>query len=70
MTDSTARRAAKRAGLIAKKTKWRQDSTDNRGGFMLIEPNANMCVAGWRFNLSAEEVVEYCKARTKGAPWN
>jgi hypothetical protein len=54
--DHRARRAAKSVGLIARK---------KHGGFQLIEPLSNAVVAGERFDLSAEEVLEVCKARAE-----
>ena len=57
--DSRARRAAKRIGLEARRSRWRRDSIDNRGGFMLVNQN-NCIVAGERFDMSAEEVIAYC----------
>jgi hypothetical protein len=33
----------------------------NRGKFMLIDPNRNWCVAGERFNMTAEDVIAYCE---------
>jgi hypothetical protein len=60
--EARARRTARRVGLIAGKTRWRRDSIDNFGGFMLIEPYRNCVVAGQRFNMSAEEVIAFCKA--------
>jgi hypothetical protein len=60
--DSRARRAAKRAGLVAKKSRWRYDSVDNFGGFMLVNPRYNCVVAGSRFDMTAEQVIEYCSA--------
>jgi hypothetical protein len=57
--DSRARRAARRVGLMAKRTRWRRDSIDNKGGFMLVNQN-NCVVAGERFDMSAEEVIAYC----------
>jgi hypothetical protein len=59
--DARARQAAKRVGLIARKSRWRRDSIDNHGEFMLIEPNGNYPVAGFRFDMTAAEVLEYCK---------
>ena len=35
--ESRARRAAVRIGLKAHKSRWRRDSIDNRGGFMLTD---------------------------------
>ena len=58
--EQKARRAAKRVGLIASKSRWRYDSIDNYGEFMLIEPDRNISVAGHRFDMSPEEVIEYC----------
>jgi hypothetical protein len=58
--ESKARRAARRIGLQACKSRWRRDSVDNLGGFQLIDPNYNAIVAGERFDLSAEDVIEYC----------
>ena len=59
-SDSQTRRVAKRAGLIARKSRWRRDTVDNHGGYMLIEPYSNYVVAGSRFNLTASEVVDLC----------
>jgi len=64
-SESGARRAARKVGLVAKKSRWRRDSMDNRGGFMLIEPNRNAIVAGEKFNLSADDVVRFCQAQER-----
>jgi hypothetical protein len=58
--ESRARRAAQRAGLFAKKSRWRRGTVDNYGGFTLINPQSNWIVAGERFDLSAQDVLEYC----------
>jgi len=58
--DSRARRAAKRAGLITRKGRWRADTVDNRGGYRLLNPNSNWIVAGEGYDLAAEDVIEYC----------
>jgi hypothetical protein len=65
--EQRARRAAKRIGLIAKKSRWRAGSIDNRGGFMLIEPYSNGVVCGSRFDLSAQDVLDYCELRSSAA---
>jgi len=62
--DSRARRAAKRVGLRAIKSRWRRDSVDNFGGLMLLDPLKNMIVDGSRFDLSAEQVIDRCDNRT------
>jgi hypothetical protein len=58
--EARARRAAKRVGLIARKTRWRRGTVDNRGGFLLLEPYHSAVVAGIRFDLSAEAVIALC----------
>jgi len=58
--EARARRAAKRVGLMARKSRC-QLSIDNRGEFQLIDPFANRIIAGEKFDLTAEEVIEYCK---------
>ena len=58
--DARARRAARREGLVARKSRWRHGSIDNHGGFMLIDPSMNFVVAGPRFDLTPEEVIGYC----------
>lgn len=57
--ENRARRAAKRVGLIATKSRCRQN-TANRGQFMVIDPYRNVVVAGGRFDWSAEAVIEEC----------
>jgi len=59
-SDSKARRAARRVGLVARKSRWRRDSFDNHCGYMLIDPTTNFVVAGSRFDLTAEDVVQFC----------
>ena len=59
--DSKARRAAKRVGLRILKSRVRTISADNHGEYMLIEPRLNRCLAGERFDLSAESVIEWCR---------
>jgi hypothetical protein len=39
--EQRARRAARRVGLCACKSRWRRGSVDNRGGFMLLNPWTN-----------------------------
>jgi hypothetical protein len=54
------RRAARRVGLNAKKTRWRRNSVDNHGSFAIVDPYTNCMMAGYRFDMSAEEVIDYC----------
>jgi hypothetical protein len=58
--ESRARRAAKRIGLKARRSRWRRDSIDNLGGFMLVDPDRNMIVAGSRYDLTPEDVIKIC----------
>jgi hypothetical protein len=60
VSDNTARRAARRAGYVARKSRWHKDSSDNHGDFMLVDPSSNTLLAGWHYDLSAAEVVQYC----------
>ena len=58
--ESKARRLAKRAPLVARKSRWRKYSIDNHGEFMLVDPATNASQAGFRYDMSAEEVIRYC----------
>ncbi len=51
-------------GLVVKKSRWRKGTNDNHGEFMLTDPMRNIIVAGPRFNMTAEEVVEFCENET------
>lgn len=59
--EARARRAARSIGHIATKSRWRAGSCDNYGGFMIVDEN-NIIAAGQRFDMTAEEVIEWCKA--------
>jgi hypothetical protein len=58
--EQRARRAARRVALMAKKSRWRLGTIDNYGAFALVDPRTNFMVAGFRYDLSAEGVIEYC----------
>ena len=60
VSDSKARSVATRNGHRAIKSR-AGESVDNHGGYMLVDAATNSIVAGVRFDLSAEEVVEYFK---------
>jgi hypothetical protein len=57
--EQRARRVARQAGYLARKSKSRNPFY--RGGFMLIDPSTNFPVAGFDYSLSAEAVIDYCK---------
>ncbi len=61
-SESTLRRRLKQMGYIARKSRWRRDSVDNHGGFQIINPFYNAIVAGVRFDLTLEDLEEFCKA--------
>jgi hypothetical protein len=54
--DARARRAARRVGLVARKSRWRHP-IQNCGGFMLVEPSRNIPVAGFQYDLEPEAVI-------------
>jgi hypothetical protein len=58
-----ARRAAHRVGLVARKTRSRNPII-NAGGFALVDPEHGGIVYGWRYDLTAEDVIEYCCEET------
>jgi len=45
-------------GHIASKSRWRRNSRDNLGGFTIVDFN-NHCVGGDRWELTAQEVIEW-----------
>jgi hypothetical protein len=61
VSDSAARRAARRAGYIARKSRRRKYTCDNFGDFMILDPYRNCVVAGASYELSAADVVEWCR---------
>src|SRR5262249_35456806 len=58
--EARARRAARRIGLRAVKTR-RSYSIDNLGGFQLVDVRQNAVVDGANFDMSAQEVIDFCK---------
>ncbi len=58
--DARARRAAKKAGLVARKSRWRVGTVDSLGGYMLLNPYTNGIVGGSRFDMSADAVIHFC----------
>lgn len=62
--DSKARAAAKRSGLVARKSR-QAIHLDNFGEYMLIDPYLNVVVDGGRFDMSAEDVIRYCDERLR-----
>lgn len=50
--DARLRRMAKRLGYTVRKSRWRLDSYDNFGGYMIVDPNSGGLMAGARFDLT------------------
>jgi hypothetical protein len=57
--ESRARRIAQREGYRAIRSRWRVGSCDNHGEFMLVDSCANVPVAGFRYDMSADEIIDY-----------
>ncbi|RPZ03065.1 hypothetical protein IPC593_01640 [Pseudomonas aeruginosa] len=56
--EAKARRIAEQHGHILRKSR-RPLSADNEGGFMLIDAATNTVEAGERYDVFAEDVIEY-----------
>ncbi len=54
--ENAARRWAKRHGLILRKSRAQRLSLDNLGGYMLVDDERNLAVAGERYNLDLDDV--------------
>jgi hypothetical protein len=52
------RRLANRNGYVVRKSRWRYDSIDNHGGYMLVDQSTNFAVAGSRYDLTGADVAE------------
>jgi len=59
--EQRARRKAKSVGLVAIKSRQVIGSIGNYGGFRIVDAMLNTIEAGERFDLSAEEVMIFCK---------
>jgi hypothetical protein len=61
--EARARRAARRVGLVARKSRGRVGTPDNLGGFAIIDPSTNSYLLGWSYDLDPEDVIEFCALR-------
>jgi hypothetical protein len=61
--DSRASRAAKKAELVAEKSAWRKDTIDNLGRFRIVDPYFDRVIEGVRYDMSAQEVIDFCEQR-------
>jgi hypothetical protein len=60
IVESTVRRHAKKAGYIVRKTRWRKDSCDNHGEYMLVN-DRNLVVLGDRYDATLEDIDYFLK---------
>jgi len=65
--EARAQRAARKAGYVATKLRWQRDSVDNLSGFQIIEPQQGFVATESRFELGADEVIEWRAAGLTGA---
>ena len=63
-SQSTARRAAKEVGLVARKSGVRNWHPDYQGQFMVCDPMTGFPVAGFKFDFSADDVVNFCRSQS------
>jgi hypothetical protein len=54
-----ARRAAQRAGFVARKSR-RYSPPNEFGGYMIIDPASNFPVNGFQYELTADDVLTLC----------
>jgi len=59
--ENYARRVAQKAQLIARKSRRNRDTFVNQGGFMLVDIYTNIPVAGFNYDLTPQQVVDYCQ---------
>lgn len=60
--EARARRAARKAGYLALKCRKHRGSIDNFGDFQIVDPYLSGVVAGSRFDLSAQDVLDWLEA--------
>lgn len=56
--EARARRLARRQGLILYKDRARSRSIDHAGGYMIVDADRNVILAGQRYDLSLEQVED------------
>lgn len=66
--EAKARRVARKAGLVVHKSRERDPHLHDLGGLQLVDPSTNKVVAGLRFELSPENVIEFCAPSRKLNP--
>lgn len=56
---SSLRRRARKLGYRFTKSNWRKGTIDNVGGYMLIEIDRNICVAGQQYDLDISYIEDF-----------
>jgi len=59
-SESTVRAQARRQGYRITKSR-RPEGLKNQGGYMIVDRNRNMVVAGGRFECTLEDVAEFLR---------
>ena len=57
--DARLRNMARRHGYAVRKSRWRLDSLDNFGGYMIVDPDSGLLMAGARFDLTGADVAKW-----------
>ena len=60
LLELQARRAAKKAGLRAIKSRVRNLHSNNQGGWQILNPDRNEVVDGLNYEFTPERVIEFC----------
>ncbi len=61
------RKIAQKQGLLLRKSR-SQLSMDNQGGYMIVDPDTNVVVAGKRFDLDLDAVEAWLADENNGLP--
>ncbi|MCA3712715.1 MAG: hypothetical protein IM658_05475 [Phenylobacterium sp.] len=64
--DARLRRIARRHGYVLRRSR-RGFSLDNLGGYRIVDPYLNACVAGARFDLEPADVEDWFAWLTSGS---
>lgn len=60
--EARARRAAKRAGYRAVKSRARNFCVDNQLGFQILDSYSGYPAYGWNYELTAQDVIDWCES--------
>jgi hypothetical protein len=61
--EHRARRAARRLGLVTRKSHRRRQDSDHCGGFMLLneQHDPHVVVGGARYDMTAQQIIDFCR---------